>query len=341
MLVLLPSFYAKNSMRNLLLIVFVATLSIGLTLSEYQLASSLFASSEKLYPVKITTTTPIIATTAAPEPLPVAQANPFLPVRAPLPAVPEIALPQVTSTFNPAELLMARGIELSAFTSSASGIDSTALTECQTLVAQTLTVLPDRLTASLNDLTLFFSARNPRGLSNSRTLELRCADLADSEIVSVLVHELGHVSDLGGLRGTGSTASEFHDGKLEITTDDPSVEFYRLSWIDEKSKKYRQKRIDFVSGYAMSDPFEDFAESFDYYTLHGADFRLLSTESTVLQAKYDFLRNTVFAGAEYDSALTASAGKRVWDTTLVTYDLTKFLNRNTTTTSRDTPNSLK
>ena len=77
----------------------------------------------------------------------------------------------------------------------------------------------------------------------------------------------------------------------------------------------------------MTDPFEDFAESFIFYVLHGADFRFLKKESSVLAAKYDFLKNVLFAGAEFDSAITSSPGERVWDATLVDFDLGEFFAR--------------
>ena len=143
----------------------------------------------------------------------------------------------------------------------------------------------------------------------------------------MLVHELGHITDLGHFRGTTAEASGFHDGSYSIPLDDPSAEFYQISWRDETKQKFTAQRADFVSGYAMSDPFEDFAESFNFYILHGADFRALATESSALQKKYDFLKAEVFAGTEFESERAVRAGKRVWDTTLLDFDRSEFFAR--------------
>jgi hypothetical protein len=100
-----------------------------------------------------------------------------------------------------------------------------------------------------------------------------------------------------------------------------------LSWRDEETQKYLAERKDFVSGYAMTDPFEDFAESFNFYVLHGADFRAIANESTVLAKKYDFLKDKVFSGLEFESGRNTKDEKRVWDTTLVEFDLEEFFAR--------------
>jgi hypothetical protein len=295
-----------------------------------------FLTAETLYPVEAETALIAVAeapaphqiakTELAPAPLLVrsASANPFVPVLD-LSDVPKIAKPQTSREALLAAALDTRIAKISAFAQTAAGPAADELTHCKALVEQTLRALPNELTASLDDLTLFFSNRNPRGLSNSHVLELRCAGLSDSEIVSVLVHELGHVTDLGAFTGNSPNPSGFRDGHIVIRADDASAKFYALSWTDEKTKKFSANRLDFVSGYASTDPFEDFAESFDFYILHGTDFRMLAGESKVLQAKYDFLKNQVFAGQEFNSAVASKANKRAWDTTLLEFNLAAFL----------------
>lgn len=68
---------------------------------------------------------------------------------------------------------------------------------------------------------------------------------------------------------------------------------------------------DFVSAYAQgwqaSDssqhftPYEDFAESFTMYVAQGRVFRNLTQNNAILQAKYNWLKQNVFQGQEYQS----------------------------------------
>ena len=217
----------------------------------------------------------------------------------------------------------ARNLEVEILTSNPE-IENSEIENCKALLEKTLTTIPAKLTISLSEIKLFFSKRNPRGLSNSHLIELRCGSLNENEIVGVFVHELGHIIDLGKMKGTSSISSNFVDGRFKIPTDDPSVSFYRLSWQNEKKQKALAVREDFVSGYAMSDPFEDFAESFNFYVLHGKDFRAIKKESHTLAKKYEFLKNEVFEGIEFDSMRSTKNGKRVWDSTLVEFDQADF-----------------
>lgn len=253
-------------------------------------------------------------------------ANPFVPTVAPPQKIVEMKLPAGVEAVAAARL-DARNILLTAFANPTEMITGDQLNHCKANIERTLAALPTELTASLDTLKLYFSRRTPRGLSNSHIVELRCAKLSDAEITSVFVHELGHVADLGYLRGESAELSGFHDGSYSIPLDDPSAEFYQISWSDEKNQKFVAERMDFVSGYAMSDSFEDFAESFNFYILHGADFRALATESSALQKKYDFLRTEVFGGTEFQSERTTRAGKRVWDVTLLDFDRAEFFAR--------------
>lgn len=248
--------------------------------------------------------------------------NPFIPQLPPPAVQPQPAAP--AGDHAAADRLDARGYKFAAV--GLAGADATAeLSHCKAVVERTLSVLPANLTAPLDTLTLYLNARQPRGLSNSHVLELSCGGLTDREIVAVLVHELGHIADLGAFRGVAPQPSGFVDGALAVAADDLSAKFYGISWTSSTQRRFSAARADFVSGYAMTDPFEDFAESFITYVLHGDDFRQLARSNAALAKKYNFLRDRVFAGAEYSGAISEIAGgKRVWDVTLVDYDLAKF-----------------
>ena len=251
-----------------------------------------------------------------------AEANPFIPI---LPEVPKIERPPIDAQ-NLAAQFDARNLKITLLASETE-IAADKVENCKSLIESTLTALPKDLTTSLDEMKLFFAKRSPRGLSNSHLIELQCSELSDDEIVSVLVHELGHIVDLGKLKGDALAPSGFADGKIKIPADDPSVEFYQLSWRNEYEKKYLAERQDFVSGYAMSDAFEDFAESFNFYILHGEDFRAIKTESPILTKKYEFLKNKIFEGVEFTSERKTKDTKRVWDVTLIEFDRDEFFSR--------------
>jgi hypothetical protein len=51
---------------------------------------------------------------------------------------------------------------------------------------------------------------------------------------------------------------------------------------------------DFVSGYAMTNKYEDFAETFTYFVMHNQDFLTKSQDSDILAQKYNFFSEYVF-----------------------------------------------
>lgn len=198
---------------------------------------------------------------------------------------------------------------------------------CKSLVYQTFSALPARHTASLASLDLSFSTSARRGLSSGETLQLRCTGMTDSVLVSVLAHEIGHLVDIGGFQGDFTTGlSGFKDFSHDVYENDPSVEFYRISWLSDTVKRQESTVLDFVSGYAMNDPFEDFAEAYNWYVLQGANFRHLAQTNSALRQKYDFLKAHVFDNREFGGKmLYRDSYKRVYDSTLLPYSLRTFL----------------
>jgi hypothetical protein len=85
--------------------------------------------------------------------------------------------------------------------------------------------------------------------------------------------------------------------------------------------------LDFVTGYAKTDPFEDFAETYNFYLLHGAQFKEMAKTNKQILRKYLYMKYYIFAGKEYNndpytSVLTAA---RYYDSTRLTYDPGKFV----------------
>ncbi len=232
-----------------------------------------------------------------------------------------------------AQRLEKMGISLHPGTDYASNSKATksSLNHCKSLVYKTLKSLPKEPVSKLKNLTLYFNNDGRRGLGGGDTIILRCQNVTDEELVSVLVHEMGHIMDTGVMGGKPllGVASPFRDGSRVVPLNDPSVIFYKYSFTDESTLRSDAIDLDFVSGYAMSDPFEDFAESYAYYILHGTEFRQLAQRNIVLRKKYTFLRDKVFHGIEYfngDMSQKVSPTERHYDVTVLSYDMSKFFN---------------
>lgn len=133
------------------------------------------------------------------------------------------------------------------------------------------------------------------------------------ESIKVFVHELGHIIDLHYL--------------LNAWDYDPSEWFYTINWVDYNVKKKWAKLEDFVSWYALTNKYEDFAESFCFYVFHNEEFMRRAKNNAKLLDKYNFLRNKVFRWNEFQnlSFWTKRIASYNWDTTKIPINLKKYL----------------
>lgn len=169
-----------------------------------------------------------------------------------------------------------------------------------------------------------------RGLSNGPQVYMQCLDDIE-EFSNVLIHELGHTVDLLYLDGTEADGkSDFYDFDDPVWKNDPSVKYYTISWINESEMNPEVGRKDFVSGYAMTDPFEDFAETFAMYVKYGEIFRFLiaKEDNEVLRSKYFFMKYVVFEGEEFglDKEISFDAVQLFWSGSSDLFDVTKLHN---------------
>lgn len=189
------------------------------------------------------------------------------------------------------------------------------------LADQVLRALPSACRDNLRQFFVTYE-KNPknRGLGGESTI-IVTGTVPDPEFMALIVHECGHVTDLGGMRGSRESGSTtFVDGNTPMFADDPSVEFYLFSWSDAVTTKRGSVAKDFVSGYAQSDPYEDFAESFAFFALHKNQFKAIARRSTVLQAKYDFLERIVFADTPVMAEGKSTVKSIPWDVTKLPYE---------------------
>ena len=137
---------------------------------------------------------------------------------------------------------------------------------------------------------------------------------SDSEFLKVFVHELGHVVDL-------------HFLVKKLFASDPSEAFYTLSWVDYDQKKKGMSINDFVSGYALTNKYEDFAESFAFYVFHNDEFKRRAIKNATLVQKYNFLATEVFANGEFQGTSFEDGviPTYLWDTTKIPVKTNKYL----------------
>ncbi len=190
----------------------------------------------------------------------------------------------------------------------------------KTLLYKTSQQLPPSHQKALQYFMLHLDYNETRGLAGQNTMILHTGTLPDREIEAVYIHEMGHVVDTGLFLGSNDAfPSNFSDGKTQVFSNDPSVSFYSISWKSNQEQHQGSTKRDFVSGYAMSDPFEDFAESYVFYVLSGRTFRTMLPSSPKLEQKYKFLQEIVFQGREFDTGVPASDTEtRVYDATKIT-----------------------
>ena len=185
--------------------------------------------------------------------------------------------------------------------------------------------LPSLCRDQLDHLVVRYDPKAARGQATSRSLLLR-GTLPEQELIAVLIHECGHVMDLGALKGTANAgASAYPDGGVVTYKNDPSVRFYTISWKDSKEHRAETRHEDFVSGYAEADPFEDFAETLLLYALHNTEFQKLAQGNDTLARKYAFMRDEIFGPAfspAPQQTVLHFGSKRVWDITKLAHGLT-------------------
>ena len=138
--------------------------------------------------------------------------------------------------------------------------------------------------------------------------------LSDEEYFAVLIHELGHYLDVN-----------YFEKKVLF---DLSNRFYDYSWDSSKVKKAWVSGKDFVSGYAMTNKYEDFAETFIYFVVYNQDFLTKSQDSDILAQKYNFFSEYVFPDNSFvgTSFWKEKVQSYYWDITKIDYFLENLLN---------------
>jgi hypothetical protein len=140
------------------------------------------------------------------------------------------------------------------------------------------------------------------------------------EFWQVLTHELWHTIDFTVLEWYASRKDEKYTefGKVRWPIDDPSIDYYSISWLDESTRRSDASFRDFVSGYGMRWMYEDLAEFNNLRINHHSYLKSLARTNPTIQKKYSFfsrLYNGQYLKNTYNSY--PETGERVWDTTQI------------------------
>lgn len=176
--------------------------------------------------------------------------------------------------------------------------------------------MPVQCRSILKNFHVRYNNPKDRGLGGKSTIILS-GNVPDDEFRALFIHEFGHMMDLGCFNGTKvSGPSPFKDGREIIYKDDPSFDFYSISWLNENVKRGGMTEEDFVSGYASWDPFEDMAESFAYYVLQREAFVERAQTNPIIAQKLAWFQ-------KYIPGMEIASGKHTW-TGNVPWDITKL-----------------
>lgn len=153
----------------------------------------------------------------------------------------------------------------------------------QRIASAVLNALPAGCRDNLQTFAVLYRGATRRGLGGKTTIILD-GSVSDEEFAALLVHECGHVIH-GNMQGNATAGiTAFADGPNPFYADSPMVAFWNISWKTSSSRK-PGKDADFASGYAKSDPFEEFAETFALYVLQRDEFRARAKNNDAMAAK--------------------------------------------------------
>ncbi len=149
---------------------------------------------------------------------------------------------------------------------------------------------------------------------SGKNITLSSTILKEGEFVQLLLHEIGHYVDIYTLIGTKNHA-------------DLSNLFYSISWKNKNTKKSNETIQSFISGYATTNQYEDFAESFTFYMFHNREFADRALKNESLRQKYLFFAENVFPDGEFSDTdfRIGNIPKYFWDTTKISISVKKYL----------------
>lgn len=179
--------------------------------------------------------------------------------------------------------------------------------------------LPAGCRDNIRTFSILYKDAKYRGLGGKTTIIID-GSVNDTEFIALLAHECGHVIS-GNLTGNASAGnSAFWDGKNAFATDAPVLSFFTASWENERTLKKGTTNEDFISGYAKTDIFEDFAETFAAYVLQRPYLKKRAETNTAIAQKLTWMEQNLPMSEEAIGKTTyAGTSKVPWDVTKLPY----------------------
>src|SRR5581483_453011 len=110
-----------------------------------------------------------------------------------------------------------------------------------------------------------------------------------------------------------------------LYNDAPVLSFFTIDWTTPNVMKAGATKADFVSGYAQSNIFEDFAETFAMYVLHRSAFEERAKTNAAIAAKLQWMETNIPLSENSLGIDQYNWDKKVpWDVTKLPYKLIKF-----------------
>lgn len=197
------------------------------------------------------------------------------------------------------------------------------LEQTESIIKEIDNLLPtdQKIRNSLHTITINNQSGKSRWYSSHSSIIINYGTMATQEFREVLTHELAHIIDLGIKTGINSEYdtkfTEFWEKVFK--TDDPSLSYYTLSRDSEQKKHIWSKKEDFCSIYAMSNPFEDWAECVQLYINHYDYFSHIQQDNVVLHKKFNiiawYMKEPMIWWSL--SIKTYNLWERYWDTTRI------------------------
>ncbi|HVW66241.1 MAG TPA: hypothetical protein VHA78_00750 [Candidatus Peribacteraceae bacterium] len=189
----------------------------------------------------------------------------------------------------------------------------------QTLANDVLERLPSLCRDNLKNFYVLYQGATQRGLGGKTTIIID-GHAVGNEFVGLMVHECGHVIHGNLLGDITSGASNFTDGNDVFAKDSPAAAFFSISWSTPNVMKAGLTKKDFVSGYAQTNCFEDFAETFTGYVLERPWMETRAKSDPIIAAKLQWMEANLPLPANLLGTGTEQwTGTVPWDATKLAY----------------------
>jgi hypothetical protein len=183
-----------------------------------------------------------------------------------------------------------------------------------TIIRTTIEIVSPNCKRYIQSLTMFQNTPGHGSYTSTYGEIMIEENLQENALRAIVIHECGHIVDFFALHGTPRmTTTPFTVRSMPTFTDDPSLNFYRISWTKPGQKAKSTTSEEFVSQYAQTDFMEDFAETYTYFVLQQDAFEKRAKTNRNLMKKLTFIKRlfpsdfAVATGSKWQGAMPIAA----------------------------------